>query len=42
MTDYKELARIFQDAEIEVRKEVMERWADRTKDNLRHIVDKQN
>ena len=42
MTDYKELARIFQDAEIEVRKEAMVWFANRTKSIIRPIVDKQN
>lgn len=42
MTDHKELARIFQDAEIEVRKEAMEWWADRAKSVIRPIVDKKN
>lgn len=41
MTDHKEFARFFQDAEIEVRKEAMERLADRTKSVIRPIVDKQ-
>jgi hypothetical protein len=42
VTDHKELARIFQDAEIEVRKEAMERWEDRTKHIIHPIVDKKN
>ena len=42
MTDHKELARVLQDAEIEVRKEAMECLANRTKHILRPIVDKQN
>ncbi len=42
MIDNKELARIFRDAEIEVRKEAMERLANRTKSIIRPIVDKQN
>ena len=42
MTDHKELARIFKDAEIEVRKQAMERWADRAKSIIRPIVDKKN
>ena len=42
MTDHKELARIFKDAEIEVRKQAMERFANRTKSIIRPIVDKQN
>ena len=39
---HKELARVLQDAEIEVRKEAMERLANRTKSIIHPIVDKQN
>jgi hypothetical protein len=42
VTDHKEIARIFQDAEIEVRKEAMEWWADCTKSIIPPIVDKKN
>ena len=42
MTDHKELARVLQDAEIEVRKQVMEWLANLTKGVDRPIVDKQN
>ena len=42
MTDHKELAKLFDDAEIEVRKEAMERWANRAKSVILPIVDKQN
>ena len=42
MIDHKELARIFQDAEIEVRKETMEWLSNRTKSIIHTIVDKQN
>ncbi len=42
MTDHKEFARILQYAEIEVRKEAMERLANLTKGVDRPIVDKQN
>ena len=42
MTDHKELARVSQDAEIEVRKEAMEWFANRTKSIIHPIVDNQN
>ena len=42
MTDHKELAKLFDDAEIEVRKETMQWFANRTKSVILPIVDKQN